>query len=83
MGGATMRRVNLAPAKGAVAEELAPGHPGREALLALPDEVPATQFDAVFPLLVRLLKAPVGDARGREPPPGHGGTADAAGQPRF
>lgn len=51
-------KVSLTAAKAAVAEDLPPGHPGREALLALPDAIPASRFDAIFPILVRLLKFP-------------------------
>jgi hypothetical protein len=36
--------------------EYSPGHPGREALLALPDEMDEASFDAALPILVRLLR---------------------------
>lgn len=49
--------VRLRAAKSAVAEDFEPGHPGREVLLALADEVPERDFDALFPVLIRLLRA--------------------------
>lgn len=74
--------IDLGPTKAAIAGDFPPGHPGREALLALPDEIPESRFDAIFPILVRLLKTPwVGNGPARFAPPGHGGT-DGAGQPR-
>ncbi len=51
-----MRSIRLADAKTAASEDLPPGHPGREALLALSDELSEREFDAIFPTLVRLLK---------------------------
>lgn len=48
--------VRLAAAKSAAAQDIEPGHPGREALLALPDEISEREFDAIFPSLVRFLK---------------------------
>lgn len=48
--------VRLSDAKAAASEDLPPGHPGREALLALRDEVSEREFDAIFPSLVRFLK---------------------------
>lgn len=49
-------KIDLAMAKVEVTRGLAPGHPGREALLALPDELEATAFDAIFPSILRLLR---------------------------
>lgn len=48
--------VDLRAAKALLSRELRPGHPGREALLAQPDELEVGTFDAVFPVLVRLLR---------------------------
>ncbi len=58
-------RVDLRLAKRAATEGYPPGAPGREALVAQPDELEATAFDALFPALVRMLRLRVegGDAR--------------------
>jgi hypothetical protein len=48
--------VNLIRAKESVTRDLQPGHPGREAILAQPDELDVAAFDALFPSLVRLLR---------------------------
>lgn len=75
--------MNLALAKATVAEDFAPGHPGREALLALPDQVSERNFDETFPLLLRLLRTPwVGDGPARSDPPGHGGAGAISGARR-
>ena len=79
---ASFAAVNLAPTKSAVFNGLPPGHLGREAVLALPDEIPVSQFDALFPILVRLLRTPIGDGPARFAPPGPGG-ADRGGKPRV
>lgn len=49
-------RVDLRSAKSAAAEGFPPGHPGREAILAQPDELDVTTLDGLFPTLVRLLR---------------------------
>ena len=49
-------KVDLRSAKSLLARELRPGHPGREAVLALPDELEVTAFDGLFPSLLRLLR---------------------------
>lgn len=49
-------RVDIRSAKAATAEGSPPGHPGREALLAQPDEMEIAAFDTLFPTLVRLLR---------------------------
>ena len=49
-------KIDLHSAKASAAEALAPGHPGREALLAQPDEMEIAAFDTLFPTLVRLLR---------------------------
>lgn len=77
-----MRTVHLGAAKAAAAEELPPGHPGREAILALPDRMGAPAFDAVFPLLVRLLKTPSSGGRPGVGNAGAGGPTDGSGRPR-
>lgn len=48
--------VDLREAKRAAARDLPSGHPGREALFALPDRARMEDVRASFPLLVRLLK---------------------------
>lgn len=78
-----MRTVRLVAAKRGIAVEFPPGHPGREAILALPDEISAGQFDAVFPLLVRLLKTPTSGGRpGAVERPG-AGSAGSDGKTRL
>lgn len=49
--------VRLAEAKRFAERDYLPGHAGRAAVLALPDEMDEASFDAVLPLLVRLLRA--------------------------
>ncbi len=49
-------KVNLRRVKDSVLQDFTPGHPGREALLAQPDELEVAAFDALFPSLVRLLR---------------------------
>jgi hypothetical protein len=48
--------VRLAEAKRLAERDLPPGHPGRAAVLALPDELDEASFDAVLLLLVRVLR---------------------------
>jgi hypothetical protein len=48
--------VDLHRAKAAVAQSFAPGHPGREALLTLPEEMEVAAFDAVLVAIVRMLR---------------------------
>jgi hypothetical protein len=48
--------IDLRLTKGEVGQMLPPGHPGREALLAQPDELDVATFDGLFPTLVRLLR---------------------------
>ena len=74
--------VRLDRAKSAASASFPPGHPGREAILALQDEIPEREFDAIFPSLVRFLRVSpsVGgpfpaDAGGSR----RGGTADVRG----
>ncbi len=49
-------KVDLQPAKAAASDGLPPGHPGREALIAQPDEIEEAVFDLLFPSLVRFLR---------------------------
>jgi hypothetical protein len=49
-------KVDLRRAKASAADNLRPGAPGREALLAQPDELDEATFDAILPALVRLLR---------------------------
>ncbi len=49
-------KVDLRKVKESALQDFPPGHPGREALVAQPDELEATVFDALFPSLVRLLR---------------------------
>lgn len=49
-------KVDLRGAKTAAAEGALPGHPGREAVLAQPDDLDVATFDGLFPTLVRLLR---------------------------
>lgn len=51
-----MPRVDLRRAKASAAENLRPGSPGREALLAQPDELEEAVFDSLLPALVRMLR---------------------------
>lgn len=48
--------IDLRSAKTVTAEGLPPGHPGREAILAQPDELDIATFDGLFPTLIRLLR---------------------------
>lgn len=48
--------VCLRSAKAAAAEDFPLGHPGREALLALPDNLPEGEFYAILPSLIRLIR---------------------------
>ena len=49
-------KVDLRRAKASAADNLPPGAPGREALLAQPDELEEVTFDAILPALVRMLR---------------------------
>ena len=49
--------VDLGRVKSSVASDFAPGHPGRELVLNLPDRISEREFDALFPSLVRVLRA--------------------------
>ncbi|MCI4346918.1 MAG: hypothetical protein L3K07_09245 [Thermoplasmata archaeon] len=49
--------VDLREAKSEATRALPPGHPGREALLAQPDELPTAEFDALIPALIRLVRS--------------------------
>lgn len=48
--------VRLDRAKEEARRFLPDGQPGRETLLALPDEMPEATFDALVPTLIRLLR---------------------------
>lgn len=50
-------RVDLRPAKAEAIRVQEPGQPGRELLMALPDEIGASEFDVLVPTLLRLLRA--------------------------
>lgn len=50
------REVKLRKAKDTVLEALPPGHPGREAILAQPDEMDLASFDGIVRTLVHLLR---------------------------
>ena len=60
---ASPAHVNLAAAKAAVFADFPAGHPGREAVLALPDRISVGTFDSLFPVLLRLLRAPSAGGR--------------------
>lgn len=49
--------VDLREPKSEAARALPPGQPGREALLAQPAELPADEFDALIPALIRMLRS--------------------------
>jgi hypothetical protein len=49
--------VDLRESKAEATRCLPPGHPGREALLAQPDDLPTEEFDALLPALVRMLRS--------------------------
>jgi hypothetical protein len=49
--------VDLREAKSEAVRGFPPGHPGREALLAQPDELPTEEFDALLPALARMLRS--------------------------
>jgi len=51
-----MTPISTVELKAHVERTLAPGHPGREAVLALPDQMDEAAYDAALPLLVRLLR---------------------------
>ncbi len=48
--------IDLRRVKAVVSQNFSPGHPGREALLAQPDEMEIAAVDTLFPTLVRLLR---------------------------
>ena len=48
--------VDLRLPKRAATEGYLPGAPGREALLAQPDELEEAAFDSLLPALVRMLR---------------------------
>jgi hypothetical protein len=52
----TNSKIDLRTAKAAVREALDPGHPGRELMLSLEDEVEVDTFDLAWPVLVKLLR---------------------------
>jgi hypothetical protein len=49
-------KVDLRTAKDSALQDFLPGHPGREAILAQPDELDVATFDGLFPTLIRLLR---------------------------
>ena len=49
-------KVDLRTVKESAMQGFLPGHPGREALLAQPDELDVATLDALFPSLIRLLR---------------------------
>jgi hypothetical protein len=48
--------VDLRPAKAEAARTLAPGNPGREAIMMAKDEVAVEEFDLLVPVWIRLLR---------------------------
>ncbi len=48
--------MRLVVAKAGISPLFEPGHAGREAVLALPDEMSEQDFDVVFPMILRLLR---------------------------
>ncbi len=73
--------IDITAAKRSVTADFAPGHPGREAILSLPDRLQERTFDETFPLLVRLLRTPAGGRPGVGIA-GTGGPTDGSGRPR-
>lgn len=51
--------VDLRAAKAQALQCLPPGQAGREALLAQPDELALSEFDALIPALIRMLRSRV------------------------
>lgn len=49
-------KVDLRRVKDSAMQDFLPGHPGREALVAQPDELEEATFDILFPALVRMLR---------------------------
>jgi hypothetical protein len=49
--------ISTVRAKELATHELAPGDPRREAIVALPDLIEESAFDAILPILLRLLRA--------------------------
>ncbi len=60
-----MSLVSTIEVKSHVERTLPPGHPGREAVLALPDQMDEAAYDAALPILLRLLRLRVGGEEGR------------------
>ena len=50
------RKVDLTGVKDEARRSLAPGEVGRELVLALPDIIDDAELDALFPMLVRVLR---------------------------
>lgn len=75
-------RVDLTAAKRGVAEALPPGHPGREAVLALPDHLSEREFDSLFPLVLRLLRTPPSGGSPGAAETARAGGAGRGGKPR-
>ena len=48
--------IDLTSVKESALRDFPPGHLGREALLAQPDELEVAAFDVLFPALVRLFR---------------------------
>ena len=53
------RSIALGPVKSVARAALPEGHPGREVILVLPDEMPNRDFDVIIPTLLRLLRTRV------------------------
>jgi hypothetical protein len=51
-----MTQISTVTIKAHVERTLPPGHPGREAVLALPDQMDEASFDAVSPFIIHLLR---------------------------
>lgn len=49
-------KVDISDAKAEARRTLAPGNPGREALLVAPDSLDESTFDALVPTWIRLLR---------------------------
>ena len=49
-------KVSLREAKNLLSRNFAPGHPGRELLLSMEDEVEVGTFDLAWPVIVKLLR---------------------------
>jgi hypothetical protein len=64
LGGRAGRKIDLRGAKDEARRSLAKGSLGRELVLSLPDLIEEIELDALFPMLVRLIRE-----RSREPDP--------------